>query len=314
MALGIVRLYVSLLSEFFVFSDMAVMTPSLVEGSFPPLLPGDSNTLTTAHYLMKILAEIQDNINEINSLEISKETSLDDLLENAKWGFEDVLMHTWVRGTSMLIGAIRPAFVDLGIIDAHSFYYLETWALSSSEPYTTEYLSDVYYFQRQVTTWAFKFASGAAEAQSSSSSSSRSGRRPIPNAFVSKISKTFLDATYAFLDGLVLLATEGSPVTDAENSHTMMGSVEAGRRIDTSEMVSGTRSTGRSKGAGFMMYKDTRTLLVVSNFAHLKRGLIPNMVNQLESAFDISAEADKAVSWGLVEPPFRRLMNVFFRP
>jgi len=118
---------------------------------------------------------------------------------------------------------------------------LETWALSSSEPYTTEYLSDVYYFQRQVTTWAFKFASGA-EAQSSSSSSSRTGRRSIPTGFVNKISKAFLDATYAFLDGLVLLATEGSPVTDAENSHTMIGSVDVSRRhpIDTSEMVSFT--------------------------------------------------------------------------
>ena len=102
MALDIVRLYVSLLSEFFVFSDMAVTTPSSGEGSFGPLLPGDSNTLTTAHFLMKILTEIQDNVNEINSMEISNESSLDDLLENAKWGFEDVLTHTWVRGTSML--------------------------------------------------------------------------------------------------------------------------------------------------------------------------------------------------------------------
>ena len=51
---------------------------------------------------MKILTEIQDNVNEINSMEISNELSLDDLLENAKWGFEDVLTHTWVRGTSML--------------------------------------------------------------------------------------------------------------------------------------------------------------------------------------------------------------------
>ncbi|KAH9019422.1 exocyst complex component Sec5-domain-containing protein [Lactarius hengduanensis] len=211
MAHDVVRLYVSLLSEFFVFSDMAVTTPSMVEGSFAPLLPGDSNALTTAHYLMKIMAEIPG---------------------------QHVLTHTWVR-------------------DAHSFHYLETWALSSSEPYTTEYLSDVYCFQRQATTWAFKFASGA---EAPSSSSSRSGRRPIPNEFVNKISKAFLDATYAFLDGLVQLATEGSPVTDAENSHTMVGSADVSRRhpADTSET-------------------DTRTLLVISNFAHLKRGLIPSM-------------------------------------
>ncbi|KAH8997998.1 exocyst complex component Sec5-domain-containing protein [Lactarius akahatsu] len=277
MAHDVVRLYVSLLSEFFVFSDMAVTTPSMMEGSFAPLLPGDSNALTTAHYLMKIMAEIQDNVNEINSMEISGEmrSSLDDLLENAKWGFEDVLTHTWVR-------------------DAHSFHYLETWALSPSEPYTTEYLSDVYCFQRQVTTWAFKFASGA---EAPSSSSSRSGRRPIPNEFVNKISKAFLDATYAFLDGLVQLATDGSPVTDPENSHTMVGSADVSRRhpADTSET-------------------DTRTLLVISNFAHLKRGLIPSMVNQLESAFDISAETDKATMMTVVEQLDQTLFENFLNP
>ena len=240
MALDIVRLYVSLLSEFFVFSDMAVTTPSLGEGPFAPLLPGDSNALTTAHYLMKILAEIQDNVNEINSLEMSSETNLDDLLENAKWSFEDVLTHTWVRGTSLTASNRGLAFcADFSTTDANSFYYLETWTLSSSEPFTTEYLSDIYNFQRQVTTWAFKFASGAAEAQPSSSVPSRTGRRSILNAFVTKISRAFLDATYAFLDGLVLLATEGSPATDAEHSQP---TVDAARRIDTSEVVSSAHS------------------------------------------------------------------------
>ena len=99
MALDIIKLYVSLLSEFFVFSDMAVMTPP-TEGGSVPLLPDNSNSLTTAHYLMKILTEIQDNVNEINSMEISGDmsSSLKGLLESAKWGFEDVLTHAWVRG------------------------------------------------------------------------------------------------------------------------------------------------------------------------------------------------------------------------
>jgi exocyst complex component 2 len=99
MAHDIIKLYVSLLSEFFVFSDMAVTTPP-GEGSSTPFLPDDSNSLTTAHYLMKILTEIQDNANEINSMEISGEmsSSLKGLLDSAKWGFEDVLTHAWVRG------------------------------------------------------------------------------------------------------------------------------------------------------------------------------------------------------------------------
>jgi exocyst complex component 2 len=105
MAVDIIKLYVSLLSEFFVFSDMAVMTPTPTEGSPAPLLPDDSTSLTTAHYLMKILTEIQDNVNETNSMEISGEisSSLRGLLDSAKWGFEDVLVHAWVRGMSMRV-------------------------------------------------------------------------------------------------------------------------------------------------------------------------------------------------------------------
>lgn len=44
------------------------------------------------------------------------------------------------------------------------------------------------------------------------------------------------------------------------------------------------------------MCKDTRTLLVISNFVYLKRGLIPSMVTQFESAFNVTIDSDKAVS------------------
>jgi exocyst complex component 2 len=120
MALDVIKLYVSLLSEFFVFSDMAVMTPP-TEGNLQ-LLPADSNSLTTAHYLMKILTEIQDNVNEVNSMEISGDmsSSLKGLLESAKWGFEDVLTHAWVKGmltrvavSFLLIPNLRRAIILL---------------------------------------------------------------------------------------------------------------------------------------------------------------------------------------------------------
>lgn len=238
MAHEIIKLYVSLLSEFFVFSDMAVTTPQ-GEGSFAPFLPEDSNSLTTAHYLMKVLTEIQDNVNEINSMEISGEmsSSLKGLLESAKWGFEDVLTHAWVRGMFDCTTVLFPSPSNPPLLDARAFCYLETWALSSSEPFTTEYLSDIQFFQRQLTIWALKFASGA----ETSSSSSRLGRRPIPNEFVIKITKAFLDATYAFLNGLVQLAEEGSPVTDPEMIPSVgvntTGKLQAMTLLDTSDVV-----------------------------------------------------------------------------
>jgi len=278
MAVDIIKLYVSLLSEFFVFSDMAVMTPTPTEGSPAPLLPDDSTSLTTAHYLMKVLTEIQDNVNEINSMEISGEisSSLRGLLDSAKWGFEDVLVHAWVR-------------------DAHAFHYLENWALSLSEPFTTEYLSHIQFFQRQVTTWAFKFASGAEP----SSTSSRLARRPIPNEFLVKVTKAFLDATYAFLDGLVSLAEEGTPVTTAEKIPNVnldtTGSLQASGPLNTLDL-------------------DTRTLLVISNFVYLKRGLIPSMITQFESAFNVTIDSDKAKLMTVVDQLDQTLFDTFLKP
>ncbi len=101
MALEIVKLYISLLSEFFMFSDVAVvMSPSLGSSTTPPLLPRDSNTLTTMHHLTKILGEIQESVNEVQGIEISSEasSSLKNLLESARWRFEDILVNSWLRG------------------------------------------------------------------------------------------------------------------------------------------------------------------------------------------------------------------------
>ena len=101
MALDIVKQYISLLSEFFLFSDAAIITsPSLGSSPTPPMLPRDSNSLTTLHHLTKILGEIQDCVNEVNGMEISSEatSSLKGFLESARWKFDDVLVHDWLRG------------------------------------------------------------------------------------------------------------------------------------------------------------------------------------------------------------------------
>ena len=98
MALDVVKLYVALLSEFFMFSDMAVMSPG--RSTAPPLFPKSSNSLATAHHLMKILGEIQESVNDVTNMEISNEatSSLKSLLESARWKFEDLLISSWLRG------------------------------------------------------------------------------------------------------------------------------------------------------------------------------------------------------------------------
>jgi len=62
-----------------------------------------------------------------------------------------------------------------------------------------------------MTTVAYRIAAGADLPTSSSKSSKQS---PIPQVFASKITRAFLDAIYAFLDGLVLLASSEPPVLE----------------------------------------------------------------------------------------------------
>ena len=104
LALDVVQLYISLLSEFFNLSDIAVVASpgESRTKTASTYLPIHSNSLTTAHFLMKVLGEIQDGVNEINAIEISRKTSTDlrDLLENVRWKFEDTLVQAWQKGWS----------------------------------------------------------------------------------------------------------------------------------------------------------------------------------------------------------------------
>lgn len=99
------------------------------------------------------------------------------------------------------------------IIDASIFYYLENWRSSPSEPYSTHYLTLIESFQRHITTAAYKIASGADPSLSASASRpARQQQTPVPQGFTIKITRSFMDSLYAFLDGLVLLASDESPI------------------------------------------------------------------------------------------------------
>ncbi|KAI9065588.1 hypothetical protein FKP32DRAFT_1610523 [Trametes sanguinea] len=271
MALDIIKLYISLLSEFFLFSDMAVMSPG--RNTTPPLFPKDSNSLTTAHHLMKILGEIQDSVNDVTGMEISSEATsiLKTLLESARWKFTDLLVNAWLR-------------------DANIFYYLETWIGSTVDPYTTVYLSQIRTFQKQITTAAFKLAGGVDLSSSGSSSSSRQTKQnSLPTEFVAKITKAFLDSLYAFLDGMVHLASDESPTASGIKPSPGQATV-----------VPGTNPLELVK----VEDADTRVLLVVSNFSHLMRVLIPSMLTELETAYfkPKSAALTAIVRNGILDP------------
>lgn len=109
MALDIVKLYISLLSEFFTLSDKAVATP-LTNMSVPPFVPPGSNSITTAYYVSKILSEMNECVNEVMTVELAGDASaeLRSLLESARWRFEDALCDTWMRGRYAMVFSHQP--------------------------------------------------------------------------------------------------------------------------------------------------------------------------------------------------------------
>ena len=101
MAADIIKVYITLISEFFKLSDVSLMANNDNRDNVtPPLLPIHSNSFTTVQFLMKILGEIQDCVNEANGMEISVEVTsgLKSLLESVRWRFEDILTRAWLRG------------------------------------------------------------------------------------------------------------------------------------------------------------------------------------------------------------------------
>lgn len=69
-------------------------------------------------------------------------------------------------------------------------------------------------FQKHVTTSAFKIAGGV-DLSSAASTSRQTKQNPVAPEFITKIMKAFLDSLYAFLDGLVHLASDESPTSVA---------------------------------------------------------------------------------------------------
>lgn len=114
----------------------------------------------------------------------------------------------------------NPGFTDLWL-DANIFYHLESWVGSTKEPYSTVYLSQIRLYQRHITTCSFKLAGGVDLAPSASSSSKVVKQNAVAQNFVSKIVKAFLDSLYAFLDGMVHLASDESPGSDKKVDATL---------------------------------------------------------------------------------------------
>ncbi|GJJ10531.1 hypothetical protein Clacol_004757 [Clathrus columnatus] len=257
MTADIIKTYVALLSDFFSLSDMAV-TPSIADGCSiePSFLPPGSNSLTTSFYLARILQEINDCVNELLTTDMSNDFSaiLQELLDSARWKFLDVLSFTWIR-------------------DSRVFHYLETWEMNPQVPGASMYILKMQTFQKHNISSAYKIAGGS----DPSTTAKPLSKKVVRPEFASKISKAFLDALYAFLDGLVHLASDDwKPPAFAS---TVIADAHPDTFLDNPDMD--IRST------------HTRLLLVLSNLNHLKETTIPQMFAQIDSYLGNTTEEER---------------------
>lgn len=171
-----------------------------------------------AHFLIKALGEVQETISEISVLEISSEvsTNIKSFLESARRGFQETLIHAWKRGRAPSFLFRRPITLTLRT-DANIFYHLENWKSNPNEPSTTLYLTEIQTFQRHLTTTAFKLAGGV-DLPSTSNPRKPLKQHTISQGLLSSITKAFLETIYAFLDGLVHLASEESPASRVQQA------------------------------------------------------------------------------------------------
>jgi exocyst complex component 2 len=105
MALEIIKLFTSSVSQFFTLSDLAVAQSAANKNSQsqaapPPFVPLNSNSVVSGHFAVKIVAEVADAVAELQAMDISPEagSALRGMMESLRWRFEEALCTTWSRG------------------------------------------------------------------------------------------------------------------------------------------------------------------------------------------------------------------------
>jgi exocyst complex component 2 len=103
MAMDVINLYISQISEIFQLSDVPNMMSAGGSLRQPPHFPENSHSICSAYYLQKIMNDIQDAVNELVVLDIAQDTGLKGFLESVRWRFVDFLITAWLRGWFILL-------------------------------------------------------------------------------------------------------------------------------------------------------------------------------------------------------------------
>lgn len=245
--------YIRHLSSFFNLTDVAILARQPLS-PVPAWVPNNTCSMTAAHYMHLILQDLSETVNTLTALEIGQTgEALKTFTSNARFAFTEVLCNLWQA-------------------DAKIFHMLEDWTINPDEQSTTFYLKELSSFHRSNARAAYHIASGRDRDPFESSRARDTG---VSREFTSRIKAAFLDAIYAFLDGIVHLAfSEYDPLDPTmSTSHKVVGNSRL--TVDVQEL-------------------DTRILLSVTNLAHLNRIAIPTMAKQFQEVYHCKMSEDLA--------------------
>ena len=101
MASGVIELYASFLSELFTLSPVLdePSTP-ITKYEKPSFVPLHTNSVTTCYFLTRILYEMSECVNDINSINMASDASgtLSQLMDQTRWCFLGIICDAWNAG------------------------------------------------------------------------------------------------------------------------------------------------------------------------------------------------------------------------
>ncbi|KAG0296587.1 hypothetical protein BGZ98_000887 [Dissophora globulifera] len=276
----IVELYASQMSHMVVRNLVLEPPRSQDEGEAEEEQEGSSreNSVATAYFLSKIVTEVSNCVNDVNGLSLRGGAFLVlvDMMQRVRWRFVEVLCKAWGE-------------------DAKTFYRHEDWTLRTENSQITLFVGLFYKFHEYCLRSAYKYAS-IWTAMTEDAVPSHDVLAVVPGLYTEKIRKTFLDALYSFLDGLVHLAFADAERSDAEQQ----GGGESGHGHGRGHGRGGAAGAGSLESlAGGKKSKviditelDSRILITISNLSELRSTTIPKLLKDFEKVCGISMADD----------------------
>lgn len=245
------------------------------------------SAVVEAFFLGRIITEVSNCMNDVNALGLRGGAFmiLMDMIQRVRWNFVDYLCMSWAKGKSKKCLSLHHTFYNLYmslanagsclflVLDAKIFFRYEDWTLQSDNSQITLLVSLFYQFHEHCLRSAYKYAS--IWTASTEEPVAGDDILAVVNAeFTERIRKTFLDALYSFLDGLVHLAFSDGERTRTEDHASTEPRKQ--RNIDFSQL-------------------DPRILVTISNLNEVGNKTIPKLLADFERTCGLSMAEDGKV-------------------